>query len=61
MQKTGTLYSYYCEGVFKYRDVEFWRVTSSIIYGIVWGLRALIKKLIIESVSKPCDEFIKPN
>ncbi len=29
--------------------------------GIAWGIRALIKKLIIESVSKLRDEFINPS
>jgi hypothetical protein len=28
---------------------------------VAWGIRILIKKQITESVSKPRDEFIKPN
>jgi hypothetical protein len=29
--------------------------------GVAWGVRILIKKQITEFVSKPRDEFIKPN
>ena len=37
--------------------VKFWGVTS----GVAMGVQILIKKQITESISKPRDEFIKPN
>ena len=42
------------------RGVKFWRITSDIIEYRM-GCLGTNKKLIIESVSKPRDEFIKPN
>ena len=48
-------------GVFRSKGVKFSRVTSDIIQSVTMDVRALIKKLITESVSKLRDEFIKPN
>ena len=40
---------------------KFWVVTSDVIWGVASGVRILKKKQITEPVSKPRDEFIKPN